>query len=180
MNGMGADAMANKRYETLIFLKEHASSTQPLQIEIPGHGTTERICTWEEPARRQQIAALRQSRGWYFPDDYEAFLLEHNGAVLFKHPYSGGGTELLSLERMERISHDHAYQIPPHWCPIAWTDVVIGSICIDSEKARRGEQPYLFFLDAMNSVEEAVPIDGTFSDWLERLARNDGREYWLK
>lgn len=172
--------MANKRYETLIFLKEHASSTQPLQIEIPGHGTTERICTWEEPARRQQIAALRQSRGWYFPDDYEAFLLEHNGAVLFKNPYSGGGTELLSLERMERISHDHAYQIPPHWCPIAWTDVVIGSICIDSEKARRGEQPYLFFLDAMNSVEEAVPIDGTFSDWLERLAQNDGREYWLK
>lgn len=92
----------------------------------------------------------------------------------------GGGTELLSLEKMLRISQDYAYQIPPHWYPIAWTDHIIGSICVDSEKARNGETPYLFFLDAMNSVDEAVPIEGTFSEWFETLVRNNGLEYWIR
>ncbi|UNK18654.1 SMI1/KNR4 family protein [Paenibacillus sp. N3/727] len=141
-----------------------------------GH-QTEGVIHWNPPANEEEITNLFQSKGWFLPDDLRQLYLTHNGGVLFQHPYYGGGTEILSLDKILKI-HEEIINIPDEWYPIAWTDVVIGSICIDSKRCEQNNYPYLFFLDAMDSPEEAISIHTDFTTWLDRLIVCQGSEYW--
>lgn len=133
---------------------------------------------WNKPANEKQISELFQKKKWYLPEDLYEFYLIHNGGVLFRPSGSGGGTELLSLEKIE-ILHSELAALPKNWYPIAWTDKVIGSICIDSDKCKHNQYPYLYFLDAMDTPDEAIPIHTDFTTWLNRLLVCQGEEYWL-
>ncbi|SDS71820.1 SMI1-KNR4 cell-wall [Paenibacillaceae bacterium GAS479] len=170
--------MSDTRVLNLIqFLKQHASSEHHFQRLVPGMDVAPLECTWETAATEVDISKCLSTNNWFFPEDYKKFLLQHNGAVLFKEPYYGGGTELLSIEKMQIISQTYE-NIPPHCFPFAWTDHRIGAVCMDSIRCREGEKPYLFFLDAMDFMEEAIPIPLTFTEWFERLITCQGQEYW--
>ncbi|WP_010274433.1 SMI1/KNR4 family protein [Paenibacillus senegalensis] len=94
------------------FLKQHASNEYPHQRLVPGMAVRPLECTWREPATEQEVNAFAAEHGWHFPEDYKQLLLLHNGAILFQHPYYGGGTELLSLEKITIISKD--CDLPAH------------------------------------------------------------------
>ncbi|MFC3747113.1 SMI1/KNR4 family protein [Paenibacillus sp. GCM10012306] len=169
--------MGSNVLDLIEFLKRNASPDHTFQRLIPGLGEGPLECTWKDPVSAIEVNKFLQDNDWHFPEDYKQFLLKHNGAVLFQHPYYGGGTELLSLEQILLISKTYE-QIPSICYPIAWTDHRIGAICIDSVKCQQGETPYLFFLDAMDHIEDAIPIPLTFTEWLDRLIICQGQEYW--
>ncbi|WP_051236929.1 SMI1/KNR4 family protein [Paenibacillus pinihumi] len=162
--------------EIIEFLKHHTTDI-PFSRLIPGLGSGPLVCSWNESITESEIHIFTDKNNWCFPDDYKRFLQQHNGAVLFKQPYYGGGTELLSLDKITAIAGT-LEQLPQHCYPIAWTDHRIGAICVDSVKYQQRDQSYLFFLDAMDQMEDAIPIALTFTEWLERLTICQGQEFW--
>ncbi|PYE49298.1 SMI1/KNR4 family protein [Paenibacillus barcinonensis] len=158
-------------------LRKNASSENPFQSLIPGSESQLLECEWNKGADSEEISKLYEKNDWLFPEDYKIFLREHNGGILFQHAHYGGGTELLSLEKINIISGEYD-NIPKHCYPIAWTDHIIGAICIDSVKLKNGEDSYLFFLDAMENMENAVWIPLDFTEWLHRLVLCQGQEFW--
>lgn len=135
------------------------------------------ISTWNEPLPHDEIEAFLISKNWWLPSDYREFLQVCNGCTLFAHPEYGGGTQILDLNRIARIHEE--MNLPKHWIPIAWTDGIIGSICMDSEQVRAQQHPYLYFLDAMDNPEQAIPLRYDFTTWLIRLIETQGHEFWL-
>lgn len=149
--------------------------------ELPvmdGHTSTSKVMKWELPASLDEILSFSKINGWHLPDDLIEFYLIHNGACLYQHPRYGGGSEILSLEKINLIKLEVG-NLPSSWYPIIWTDHTIGSICIDSEKCKDNNYPYLYFLDAMNNSDEAIPINSDFTTLLSRLIACQGAEFWL-
>ncbi|MBG9732985.1 SMI1/KNR4 family protein [Paenibacillus alvei] len=136
------------------------------------------VVEWKPPVSKNALEHFFEKNHWYIPSDLKEFYLLHNGGVLFKHPHYGGGISILTMNAMQSIS-DENENIPKHWYPIAWTDHTIGSICIDSERCRLKQYPYIFFLDAMKCSNEAIAIHTDFSTWLTRLLVCQGEEYWM-
>lgn len=145
---------------------------------LPGENYNEAINSWSEGANEAGVKSLIDKRNWYFPQDYREFLLTSNGCTLFAHPSYGGGIDLLDIERMTRI-HEEMGNIPDHWYPIAWTNHTSGVICIDSHRCRDNVLPYIYFLDAIEHEDAAIPIYCGFKTWFERLITCQGKEFWL-
>nr|WP_274388697.1 SMI1/KNR4 family protein [Brevibacillus agri] len=63
--------------------------------------------TFNPPASLSQIKRFKEETGLILPADFQSFLLLHNGAQLFVHPYYGGGVDLLSLDQMLDYRFDY-------------------------------------------------------------------------
>ncbi|MFD0591033.1 SMI1/KNR4 family protein [Paenibacillus sp. GCM10027627] len=170
--------MENRISQLVGFLQQNASETNPHRSLIPDMPSPTLICVWNDPVSEQLLDDFFKDNNWLMPEDYKEFLLKCNGGILFKQPKFGGGTELLSLEKIKAISKTYCEQIPSHCFPIAWTDHRIGAILIDSNKIRSNEAPYLYFLDAMDHIEDAIPIPLTFTEFIERIIICQGAEFW--
>ncbi|TVX93734.1 SMI1/KNR4 family protein [Paenibacillus agilis] len=135
-------------------------------------------CLFNEPISKKEFEDIIIKHNWNFPPDVIEFYLTHNGARMYTVPNYGGGTDLLSLDRILRIKHEQI-NIPDRWVPIAWTDHTIGGIYVDCDRVVENRYPYLYFLDAIAPVNEAIPIHSDFTTWLERLIICQGVEYWM-
>ncbi|MBO2942455.1 SMI1/KNR4 family protein [Paenibacillus sp. F411] len=177
----GVKGLEDANIEKLIasLKKEQANSKKgTLKLLIPGDNEPWAVCVWNQGTNESYLLGIQAEHGWYFPDDYQSFLRVSDGCLMFTHPHYGGGIDLLNLQRIINI-HDEMEQIPSHWYPIAWTDYIAGAICIDSERCRNNIFPYIFFLDAMKEISEAIPIHCDFKTWFERLILCQGSEFWL-
>ncbi|MCY9581890.1 SMI1/KNR4 family protein [Paenibacillus alvei] len=141
-------------------------------------GTEPSLIKWNPSVSEDELNQFIKKNGWYFPSDLREFYLLHNGGVLFQHPYYGGGINIYTLEDIQGISND-SKKLPKHWYPIARADLTTGDICIDSERCRSGQYPYIFFLGSINRLDEAIPIHTDFTTWLTRLFICQGEEYWV-
>lgn len=139
---------------------------------------SEGVILFNPPIEENKVKKKFEEKDWFVPNELIEFYTICNGAILYKHPKYAGGTEILSVEKVFKIQSE-CDNIPETWYPIAWTDHTIGSICIDSDRCKNNEFPYIFFLDAINHPEEAIPIQGDFLTWLSRLIICQGVEYWL-
>src|SRR5690625_5513066 len=63
---------------------------------------------FNQPINYDCLQQVKENKNWYLPNDYEAFLLEHNGAKMFElylgDTNIGGGLLLYSLEEVDRKS----------------------------------------------------------------------------
>ncbi|MGE6227646.1 SMI1/KNR4 family protein [Paenibacillus chitinolyticus] len=158
-------------------LKKLMTNTNGVTVFTVSNELASVCCEFNPPLPTHKYQNFFKENNWYLPDDYFMFLHHCNGATLFKSPHSGGGTRVLTLDEIENIHKD--YPLPTHWYPIAWTDLIAGSICIDSERCSKGIYPYLFFLDAIEKSDHAIPLHYNFATWLTRLIVTQGAEYWL-
>lgn len=143
-----------------------------------GGRLSEGIITFNPPTLENQVRDKFENQNLFAPNDLIEFYTISDGAIMYKHPKYGGGTEILSLERVFKLQSE-CDNIPETWYPITWTDHPSGSICIDSVKCKNNEFPYLFFLGAINHPEDAIPIQGDFSTWLSRLIVCQGEDFWM-
>jgi len=170
--------MGHSIIELLNFLYKNVSKDNPHILFSPSLNKYPLECIWNESVSREEIESFAKENEWYFPDDYKQLLNLHNGGNLFGHREFGGGIELLSLAKIKIILSEYQ-QIPSHCYPIAWTSHTSGAICVDSERFKKGNLPYLFFIDAIEHFENAKYINLSITEWLEWLIECQGREYWI-
>ncbi|WP_054403093.1 SMI1/KNR4 family protein [Paenibacillus solani] len=111
------------------------------------------------------------------PWDYKQFLLRHDGARLFEHPFYGGGMELFGLDEIRRhyIDYDYIHMIPDGWYPIGSDNGDM--LFIDSNQCHGRASNYLYWTE-MLFVDSAIEIEMNFERWLERLIICNGAHFW--
>jgi len=140
---------------------------------------TEIVCKWNDALSEEVISEFFSSRNWEIPNDYRDFMRLHNGATLFTHSYYGGGLRVLSIQEIDTIWNG-TDKFPAHCLPIIWQDEYnAGSIFLDSQRYQENKMPYLYYLDAIEPIESAIPINTSFTVWFDRLIMCQGAEYWL-
>nr|WP_272595597.1 SMI1/KNR4 family protein [Paenibacillus apiarius] len=80
----------------------HTFPNQEINLFLGGGDVSKGTVTWNPPASEEEITHFFGENGWHIPADLKEFYLLHNGGVLFKHPYYGGGTRLLSLNEIKK------------------------------------------------------------------------------
>jgi SMI1 / KNR4 family (SUKH-1) len=140
---------------------------------------------YSEPARftfcqgvsDKEINDFSKKHSLLLPWDYKEFLLRHNGADLFVHPYYGGGIELFSLEKIQQIyiEYDYISMIPEGWFPIGSDNGDM--LFINSNECKDRFSTYLYWTE-MLFVDTAIKLDLNFERWLERLIICNGAHFW--
>jgi len=128
---------------------------------------------FHEPATEQEIQSFTDRTGIQLPEDYQAFLRMHNGAVLLK-PWFGGEMELFHLAEVENKRGIVGYFLD-HWYPIAGQNGHF--LMIDGEKANRGEKDYLMWWDS-SIVDDAKHLNLNFEIWIDRFIVSQGSMFW--
>lgn len=161
-------------------IKKYISEFENNQIVAysPVDGSTKRVCSWENSVTIEVLNGFFEKYMWSVPKEYSDFLLAHNGATFFRHPYFGGGIRLFGMEEVETFLHQ-VNHIPSRYMPIGLTSFVSGYILLDTVSFQEGNNKYIYFLDAMEPIENAKPLQASFTEWLERLFLCQGNEYWL-
>jgi hypothetical protein len=131
--------------------------------------------SFNPPASLSQIKRFKDETGLILPADYQSFLLLHNGARLFVHPYYGGGVELLSLEQMLEYRFDYL----PDGCFIIAYLFDGCQVIIDTNRYQEGNKTsYLWYLDSCCPFDDALDLHMNFELWLDRLIIAQGCGYW--
>src|SRR5690606_24066931 len=105
---------------TLQGLKKRLNSESTLFIQTEIGYCEPATFSFYPSATESEINSFTKEFGVNLPWDYKQFLVRHNGARLFEHPYYGGGIELYSLDAIRRVYVDYDYKsmIPAGWIPI--------------------------------------------------------------
>ncbi|MBA4495059.1 SMI1/KNR4 family protein [Paenactinomyces guangxiensis] len=128
---------------------------------------------FQRPATEEEIQKFTRTTGVRLPEDYQAFLRIHNGAVLFQ-PWFGGQFELYGVS--EIIEHKKSGLFQESWYPIGYQDG--GHLLIDGEKANEGENDYLIWWHS-SIFDDAQNLGLNFELWLDRFVIAQGTKYWI-
>jgi hypothetical protein len=128
---------------------------------------------FNDPASEEEIQEFIQSTGVQLPQDYQAFLRIHNGAILFQ-PWYGGQMELFPVSKIikEKVSIGIFLE---SWFPIGCQDG--GFLMIDGDNANRGDQDYLLWWES-SRYEDVEHLNLNFELWLDRFIISQGAKFW--
>lgn len=127
---------------------------------------------FREPATEEEIQEFTRSTGVHLPEDYQAFLRLHNGAVLFK-PWYGGQFELYGLSKIIELKRSALFL--ENWYPIGYQDG--GYLLLNADKANKGDNDYLIWWES-SIFENAQPLNLNFELWLDRFIIAQGTKFW--
>ncbi|WP_340398511.1 SMI1/KNR4 family protein [Paenibacillus sp. FSL H8-0079] len=162
---------------TLEGLKKRLDSNNSLLIQGSTGYSEPAKFTFYPGSSNQEIDSLFEEFNLVIPWDYKAFLLSHNGADLFEHPFYGGGIQLYSLNMIRQvyIDYDYVSMIPQGWIPIGSDNgdmlFLNTNECIDRFSS------YLYWTE-MLFVDSAIKVDMNFERWFERLIICNGAHFW--
>lgn len=116
-----------------------------------------------------QTVALKKK--WYFPEDYFAFLLEHNGANLFELYLGdmniGGGLKLYSLEEAQKVQRNLAMN--NDYYPIGY----VHEEHLMIRNSQKNNKNYLYF-----GHLEKRPTNMNFELFIDRFIVSNGSNFW--
>lgn len=122
---------------------------------------------FNDPATEKEIADLENFFKVKFPNDYKEFLRLHNGIDIID------GIEILSTNDV--IKYNEAQDLPEECILIGYH--FDGRYVIDTNRYSNGLD-YMFFLDSIDSFEEAENLGSNFEIWFDRLLSSNGVKYW--
>lgn len=127
---------------------------------------------FREPATDKEFQNFISSTHIQLPEDYQAFLRLHNGAVLFQ-PWFGGQFELYGVS--EILEHKRGGLFLENWYPIG--DQNGSYLLIDSDKVNQNKNDYLLWWDS-SIYEDARNLNLNFELWLDRFIISQGTNFW--
>ena len=135
------------------------------------------------PASAEALEQFEQTHGWPLDNEMRAFYSACNGARLFRQlgaPYS-----ILPLEKILRVRVAIASEDSDEWGPAslyAICDVQDGSyVAVDTGAAPKGPYPLIdCFYDTFPDPDYLDVVATSFSAFLEKALRSEGRLYWLQ
>ncbi|TYR81348.1 SMI1/KNR4 family protein [Priestia megaterium] len=164
--------------QTLIDLKRRLNENNEMLIEESDGSTCLRSFVFAPPASEQELIDFTVRTRNILPEDYQQFLLLHNGAQLFKGQYEN----IVDLSKIEDIPNDQrnfnkafgSYLTGDRKdsYPIGHF-IDIGSIMISNTRCREGKRDYLW-IASIEHIE--FPYD--FQTWLHKLIAADGHSFW--
>jgi len=122
---------------------------------------------FNDPATEDDIAYLESVFKVKFPNDYKVFLRLHNGMEIID------GIEVLSTSDV--IKYNEVQDLPEECILIGYH--FDGRYVIDTKRYRNGLD-YMFYLDSIDSFEEAEDLGSNFEIWFDRLLSSNGVKYW--
>ncbi|WP_411334760.1 SMI1/KNR4 family protein [Metabacillus indicus] len=149
------------------------------QVKIDGEFYILKI-EFNKPASTQEINVFEQVNNIILPVDYKDFLVQHNGAEMYRFvddngKITGGGLHLFSLDEISEVKSK-----VKNVEPFNGAGILIGHLledcylCIDPEKALRGSHNYLNMLEFI----EVLPISYNFERFLEKYVEHNGEVFW--
>ncbi len=127
--------------------------------------------SFNPPLDYNSIQEVKLNKNWYLPDDYEAFLLEHNGAELFEQYFDniniGGGLLLYSLEEVQKVQQRLAMN--NDYYPIGY----VHEEHLMIKNSKENNRNYLYF-----GHLEKRPTNMNFELFLDRFIVSNGSNFW--
>jgi len=127
---------------------------------------------FHSPVSMEQVTDFKQQTGWILPLDYLEFLQIHNGLIINEKKF-GDQNWLLSIEE---IMNEYQDYMPEHWYPIFCVEG--NYLLIDSELAQSGEDGYLFWFKAGETIEDAQNLPYNFATWFDRFIISQCSWFW--
>jgi hypothetical protein len=110
------------------------------------------------------------------PEDYVSFMRQYSSATLFQDiEYGSIGCTILNVHNV--IEYWKAYSIDHPYYPIAWSSHSLGCVCVDQDRLQN-DSGYLTWIPSMDP-DSPIDIHLTFTEWLNKLIENDGKEFWI-
>lgn len=131
-------------------------------------------CTFNSPAKDEEIIAFEKKMGITLPQDYKAFLKITNGCRLFDEVESGGEIELYSLNQI--IEYNEHYDQFEECFDIGY--IYQDNIVINSKLYMENHNNYLYWKGHIDQFEEAIPLNMNFELWLDRFIISQGQKFW--
>lgn len=117
------------------------------------------------------LKKVKLNKNWYLPDDYETFLLEHNGAKLFElylgNTNIGGGLLLYSLEEIQKVQQNLG--MDNDYYPIGY----VHEEHLMIKNSKENNKNYLYF-----GHLEKRPTNMNFELFLDRFIVSNGSNFW--
>ncbi|MGZ3460626.1 MAG: SMI1/KNR4 family protein [Archangium sp.] len=135
------------------------------------------------PVTPEEIEEFERRMGWKLDPDLRAFYLHCNGARLFEPPPSSP-FRILPLSEIERGRAAIFGEDDDQWGPpsiYAICDVQDGDyVMVDVSRQVDGRYPLLDgWKEAWRNKEYTWPLASSFSEFLAKALRSNGRQFWL-
>jgi hypothetical protein len=162
---------------TLEGLKKRLDSESILLIQAETGYSEPAKFNFNTGASENEIDGFAKEFNLIIPWDYKEFMLRHNGASLFVHPYYGGGIQLFRLDEIRQlyIEYDYIDMIPKGWYPIGTSNGDM--LFINSNECNDRSSTYLYWTE-MLFVDSAISLDLNFERGFERLIVCNGVHFW--
>ncbi|MFC9601562.1 SMI1/KNR4 family protein [Peribacillus butanolivorans] len=171
--------------QTLTSFKNRLDEDLSMIISGPEGENSIIVCSFNNPATKEQIEEFEKKTEWILPEDYKAFLFIHNGCMLFEHidedgDNVGGGLWLHSLEEIESAYKDMQADEPDNPLPfIPIGSVLDGTLAISNKKLNAKEPNYLLNFDIPSEeFSEDEDIQLNFELFLDRYIISQGNDFW--
>jgi|SRR5690625_234690 len=126
---------------------------------------------FNQPINYDCLQQVKENKNWYLPNDYEAFLLEHNGAKMFElylgDTNIGGGLLLYSLEEVQKVHQ--RLNMDNDYYPIGY----VHEEHLMIKNSKENNKNYLYF-----GYLEKRPSNMNFEIFLDRFVVSNGSNFW--
>jgi hypothetical protein len=140
--------------------------------------------TSNDPARPESLEVLKRQLPMLLPVNYERFLRQYDGALLYKDDeYGQWGFKLYGTMELISANTDFKKRYKDNW-PLAYLVFAEslgdadGLILDTAQPADKGKDCRVIDGDSGEPLTEWVAAAPSFGKWLERLVVAQGAKYW--
>lgn len=143
---------------------------------VSGEGSVKKVTfQFHPPCSEDELDDFMNQYDLVLPTDYYRFLLMHDGAELFYHPYYGGEFTLFNINAIIDIMNNRDF--PNEWLMIGYH--YGQDLLIDMERVINGRKNYMLYRDSMASIDEAHDMGLDFETWFTLVLENQGESFWV-
>ncbi|MFC7782905.1 SMI1/KNR4 family protein [Rossellomorea sp. GCM10028870] len=161
--------------KTLHALKKRLDEKGNMEI-VAEQGNIHTVhCSFNPPIESGDLKAFQEERKWMFPEDFQQFLSQHNGAKMYEMLLGsiniGGGLQIYSIEEIKEIND--ALKSLYDYIPIGY--VLENNLLISRTAIERDDPDYLYIAGTSLKPE---PLHSNLEIFLDRFVVSQGSNFW--